>query len=209
MALFDKLCSHWTRHGTSLGKTTLVSPKMSIRNAFFTSESFRKVHVELATSDTMDVVHSVAFPRINLDVPVLGIDLVRVKGTPTMAIADVSFANDEWVEDVLRLQRAHGIHVIPRRDIPEWGADIFSEACAFLDKPPEDLFETYAMDLVDMYATRSSLAQHCWDKERLAERQRVYCRSQLRNSKTRQVLAAAFGAEAAERYLREVMFEYH
>lgn len=209
MALFDKLCSHWTRNGTSLGQTTLASPKMRIQNAFFASESFRKVHVEFAATNMVDIVHSVAFPRVNLDVPVLGIDLVRMKGAPSMAIADVSFASEAWIEEVLSLQRAHGIHEIPCRNIPEWGSSIFSEACAFLDKPPEDLFDSYAMDLVDMYTKRCSLAQHCWDKERLAERQRAYCRSQLKNLKTRHMLSAAFGADAADTYMREVMFPYH
>ena len=33
-----------------------------------------------------------------------------------------------------------------------------------------------------------------------------YCTQQLQNSKTRQVLEAAFGGEFAERYMREVMF---
>ena len=34
-----------------------------------------------------------------------------------------------------------------------------------------------------------------------------YCTQQLQNSKTRQVLEAAFGGEFAERYMREVMFD--
>lgn len=34
-----------------------------------------------------------------------------------------------------------------------------------------------------------------------------YCEQQLRNSKTREVLDKAFGAEFAERYMNEVMFD--
>ena len=41
----------------------------------------------------------------------------------------------------------------------------------------------------------------------IAAAQARYCAKNLENDKTRRVLEKAFGAEAAERYMREIMFD--
>ena len=124
---------------------------------------------------------------------------------------------------VVALQRECG--VASNRSQPEWGREIFSEAC-ILTRPAgdEDLlkrFLRYALSLHsahltfadNLFANRGESRRGKTKQQRLRERAATaaaharYRDKQLQNGATRGVLAAAFGKEWADRYMEEVMFD--
>ena len=185
----------------------LKSPVMHVRNACFSSDIFRKVHVEFAStkSATLEIVHHTTFPKPWLDLPILGMDVVFRKGVPSMVIADVSsdVLRDPWTGIIPQLLEFYETTGTPR-ELPEWGKRIFSDDCLFWDDPSCDVLDallhlraSYAAGCsIFKYHTRNVSAYHV-----------EYCEEQLRNDKTQGLLAAAFGREFAERYMRDVMFD--
>jgi len=208
---------------------------MRIDNVCRASPVFRKVHVEYARQHTMDmeIVHSVAFPHTVFDLPILGVDLVVVKGRPSMAILDFSPMpppscdgdgdgdGDGGGDGDGESQRVHrafrslkSLHPLvteaSRREVPAWGRPIFSSECVFVQHPTVHLFAEFAMDALAMYAHHAARSR----PETSADRQKViraahrkYCVHQLQNQRTLAVLAAAFGGDLARAYMRDVMFD--
>ena len=216
--LFHHLCREWEPVTLPLALPptfkSMRSPKMHIDNVCRSSSVFRKVHIEYAQHVQMDmeIVHSVAFPHSAFDLPILGMDLVCIQGVPTMGILDLSPVLPEQQQEIQRafqnLQSLHPIGVGKRREIPAWGRRIFSEQCVFLDKPSIALFTNVALDTLALYkhfALRSAPQTKTEPLVRAAHR--LYCVNQLQNQRTRAVLAASFGADVAESYMREVMFD--
>ena len=196
------------------GMVPLVIPKpyvnmsnsmMTIRNECLTSETFRKVHIEHATYGDLEIVHHVAFPHFTYDIPILGIDMISKSGTPTMAIADIS-GTCGFDYAVVELQNKHNIQNQKTRTLPDWGREIFSAQCVFLDSPDPEVFESYVADLLKMYID-FSLRQGPCTKNRKQEQIR-YCRHQLRNTRTRNILRKAFGTALADGYMQDVMFSW-
>jgi phycocyanobilin:ferredoxin oxidoreductase len=186
------------------------SSVMTLRNECYTSRTFRKVHIEHASCPgDLEVVHHVAFPHCTHNIPILGVDVVSKKGYPTMAIADVS-GDAPWAlaDAVWRVQQQHTMHIYKRRVLPAWGTDIFSASCVFLDSPNPLIFQLYVKDLLKVYIDYAA-TQHpsCTHVEKRTEEQRRYCMHQLQNDRTRSLLVKAFGAEMADGYMRDVMFD--
>ncbi len=52
---------------------------------------FRKLHMELLhRQDGFEVLHCVMFPRLEFDLPILGMDMVGAKGRVSLAVIDPS-----------------------------------------------------------------------------------------------------------------------
>jgi phycocyanobilin:ferredoxin oxidoreductase len=185
--------------------STMSNSLMTIRNECLTSHTFRKVHIEYATSGDLDIVHHVAFPHYTYDIPIFGIDMIRKNGIPTMAIADVS-GECAFIDTILDLQDLHQIRSHKKRQLPEWGLEIFSDQCMFLDAPDPEVFEAYVADLLGVYI-EFALHQRPGMTHRKQEQLR-YCTHQLRNTRTRHVLAKAFGTSLADGYMQDVMFSW-
>ena len=130
---------------------------------------------------------------------------------------------DPYRDVVSALQKECG--VASNRAQPEWGKEIFSEAC-ILTRPAGDeellkRFLRYALSLHAAHLTFSenlvsNLAESRRGKsrqQRLQERAATaaaharYRDKQLQNGATRGVLAAAFGKEWADSYMETVMFD--
>lgn len=184
---------------------TMQNPMMTIRNECLTSQTFRKVHIEHATYGDLDIVHHVAFPHFTYDIPILGIDVITKKGTPTMAIADVS-GKCGFEYAVVELQNKHNIHSHKTRELPEWGREIFSAQCVFLESPDPEVFDAYVADLLKMYIDFASQQGPCMANRK--QEQIRYCRHQLRNTRTRNLLRKAFGMTLADGYMRDIMFSW-
>jgi phycocyanobilin:ferredoxin oxidoreductase len=214
VALFRALSAAWRATGVPLPTpyAHLRSPKMHIRNRCFETVALRKVHVEHAVTRRVQVLHAVAYPRVDHALPILGVDLVGIDGVPSMAIADASLPGvpeDAVLHAELRaLQARHGLADARTRALPEWGQGIFSSSCLFLATPDADAFSAYVMDVTALYARAAAASRPDPTRARhLATAHRTYCEHQLRNARTRAVLADAFGPEAAYEYMRGVMFD--
>ena len=178
---------------------------MTIRNECLTSATFRKVHIEYAVYGDLEIVHHVAFPHYTYDIPILGVDMICKSGTPTMAIADVS-GKCGFDYAILELQNRHRMKSQKQRELPDWGLEIFSEQCVFLDAPDPEVFEAYVADVLKVYIDFASY-QKPGSFNRKQEQIR-YCTHQLRNTRTRNILRKAFGTTLADGYMRDVMFSW-
>lgn len=183
----------------------MQNPMMTIRNECLTSETFRKVHIEHATYGDLDIVHHVAFPHFSYDIPILGIDMIQKKGIPTMAIADVS-GKCGFEYAIVELQNRHKIHDQKKRELPDWGREIFSEHCVFLDAPNPEVFESYVADLLKVYIDFAMHQGPCITNRK--QEQIRYCTHQLQNTRTRSLLQKAFGMTLADGYMQDVMFSW-
>ena len=181
------------------------SPIMHVRNAAFSSDVFRKVHVEYAHTAKVEIVHHTAFPHPHLDLPILGMDVVFRDGAPSMVIADLSSDDlrEPWVgvmPQLLEFYQARGT----RRALPDWGRRIFSEDCLFWDDPSENVLDVL-LHLRASYAAGCAIFRH--HRRDVSDFHIAYCANQLENQKTRGMLAGAFGLEFADAYMRDVMFD--
>ena len=62
-----------------------------IENQFHRAKGFRKLHVEIAEfSASLKILHCVFFPDPNFNIPIFGLDLVKVNDIITAAIVDLS-----------------------------------------------------------------------------------------------------------------------
>lgn len=205
--------------------------------------------------DGLQVLHCVLFPRLEFDLPILSMDLVAAPPPPapktssspssdpaspqpppplpdsvvSLAIIDPCPARldgslpDPYRDVVVALQKECG--VASNRSQPEWGREIFSEAC-ILTRPAGDeallkRFLRYALSLHsahltfadNLVANRAEIRRGKTKQQRLRERAATaaaharYRDKQLQNGATRGVLAAAFGKEWADSYMEEVMFD--
>ena len=190
------------------------SPTLAIRNEIFQNDTFRKMHLEMAAGPEVGILHSVVFPRHEYDLPILGIDIVTLRGKVTMCIADTSPVTEDltlpttYVDGVRGLQATHGLQRFPRRDIPEWGKQIFSGLVVMLDHPESvDSFVEYALALTAFhmdYASRAKPDPRSLD--RIAACQLRYCTRQLSNTRTRTMLSRAYSPEIADEYMQTMMF---
>ncbi|CAG9464871.1 unnamed protein product [Pedinophyceae sp. YPF-701] len=195
-------------------------PRFVVENRFYQSASFRKLHIEAAwRQDGLQVAHIVHYPALSKDVPILCLDMVAFNGTITLAIIDAApVTMSRSLPDLYRqmmgsLQARHKIDM--QRALPEWGREIFSDLCV-AGRPADDAqiagFLRYTVDLAKFHCLAAKRAPHLAatdprieDAMRAQER---YSRMQLTNEKTRRILEVAMGEEAADAYMREVMFDH-
>ncbi len=186
-----------------------------IKNQFHKAKGFRKLHVEIAEfSGNLKILHCVFFPDPLYDIPIFGLDIVKVNKLVTAAIVDLSpVSNSEknlYKEKMYNVSK-EGFRTI--RKIPEWG-NIFSENVFFAtlnDEYEQNLF----YEIVDQYLT--ILIEVSFKvlpdilNENIEERisfQRKYCMQQMKNEKTSLVLKNYFDKSWVEKYIKEILFDF-
>ena len=186
-----------------------------IKNQFHKAKGFRKLHVEIAEfSGNLKILHCVFFPDPLYDIPIFGLDIVKVNKLVTAAIVDLSpVSNSEknlYKEKMYNVSK-EGFRTI--RKIPDWG-NIFSENVFFAtlnDEYEQNLF----YEIVDQYLT--ILIEVSFKvlpdilNENIEERisfQRKYCMQQMKNEKTSLVLKNYFDKSWVEKYIKEILFDF-
>ncbi len=186
-----------------------------IENQFHKAKGFRKLHIEIAQfSGNLNILHCVFFPDPSYDLPIFGIDLVKVNNLVSAAIVDlspVSYSGKNKYEAKLKKISKEGFSSL--REIPEWGT-IFSKNVIFASLKNENE-ENLFFEIVDQYLTilieLSNDSMPDLNQERIEERinyQKRYCIQQLKNDKTSSVLKKYFKKDWVERYLREILFDF-
>ena len=186
-----------------------------IENHFHKAKGFRKLHVEIAEfSNSLKILHCVFFPDPKFNIPIFGLDLVKVNDIVTAAIVDLSPVSSSInLELESQLIKANKDNFGIKRKIPEWG-EIFSKYVFFASlKNEED--QNYFYKIVDNYIkilinfTRDILPDE--DPKNVQERtyyQKKYCIQQMKNEKTSMVLLKYFDKEWVDRYIREILFDF-
>ena len=71
-----------------------IGKQFYIENEFHKAKGFRKLHIEVAEfSKNLKILHCVFFPDPKFDIPIFGMDLVKIKDIVSAAIVDLSPAS--------------------------------------------------------------------------------------------------------------------
>tara|TARA_Y100000589_G_scaffold312135_1_gene332153 strand:- start:1154 stop:1876 length:723 start_codon:yes stop_codon:yes gene_type:complete len=186
-----------------------------IQNQFHKAKGFRRLHVEIAEfSNSLKILHCVFFPDPIFNIPIFGLDLVKVNDKITAAIVDLSpVSSSVNLELESLLKKANKDDFGIKRKIPEWG-EIFSKHVFFASlKNKEDQKNFY--NTVDNYMnilvtlTKDILPDQ--EPKSIQERiyfQKRYCIQQMKNEKTSMVLLKYFDKKWVDRYIREILFDF-
>jgi phycocyanobilin:ferredoxin oxidoreductase len=203
-------------------KDSSYYPRLQVENRTYWSRAFRKLHIEVAVrQDGLQVFHCVMYPRLTYDLPILSMDLVANDGMVSLAIIDPCPVTPNlqlppfYEAPVRQLQARYQLE--NNRSIPPWGQAIFSPCCVIMrPQGGEDLgrFLKYALALTQLHVQVAKIAHPVTSSpgaqrriEGIHAAHQRYCDKQLENDKTRRVLAAAFGEQLAEDYMRRLMFD--
>ena len=186
-----------------------------IENQFYKARGFRKLHLEIAQfPNNLNILHCVFFPDPLFDIPIFGLDLVKVNKLITAAIVDlspVSTLTARHYEDKLRNIRKDGFS--SKRKIPEWGT-IFSQNVLFvslINESEQNLFYEIVDDYLNILLEISIDKLPDLISERIQERtafQKKYCIQQMKNDKTSLILKKYFDKDWVEKYISEVLFDF-
>ena len=208
-------------------KSIKIDPKLSniisnekdrelyIENEFHKAKGFRKLHIEVAEFSTnLTILHCVFFPDPIFDIPIFGLDLVKINEIVSAAIVDlspVSKSQEKKYEDFLAKVDKSGFASL--REIPSWGS-IFSKNVFFASLKNESEKNSFSK-IVDKYLSilieLSKEAKPDLDEKIIQERidfQKNYCVQQMKNDKTRIVLLKYFDEQWVDDYIKKVLFDF-
>ena len=195
--------------------STEEGKELYIQNEFHKAKGFRKLHIEVAEfSNRLWILHCVFFPDPKYDIPIFGMDLVKVNNIVSAAIVDLSPSSKNQNKKYNKLLSNIDKSVFESvREIPVWG-DIFSENVFFAslkNKSEKDAFckivDHYLLVLIKL----SQSASPDYDQKIIEERinyQKNYCIQQMKNEKTSLVLLKYFDKEWVDKYIKKVLFDF-
>jgi phycocyanobilin:ferredoxin oxidoreductase len=223
--LAEVILTHWHKsltlfplelpEGLGYVEGKLEGEKIVIQNRCYQTQTFRKMHLELAkVGNNLDILHCVMFPRPEYPLPLFGCDIVAGKAGVSAAITDLSPTSPS---KTLATNYTEALDAFPSppfqqpRELPPWG-DIFSKYCLFVrpENPQEEEQFLHRVDkFLEIHCQQANLVTLLSPPEAalyLAAQQN-YCTKQQQNDKTRRVLEKAFGVEWAHTYLTQVLFD--
>ena len=109
-----------------------IGRELYIENEFHKARGFRKLHIEVAEfSKNLKILHCVFFPDPMFDIPIFGMDLVKINDIVSAAIVDLSpVSENQGVKYEKFLSEVDKSTFTTLREIPNWG-DIFSKNVFF------------------------------------------------------------------------------
>ena len=199
--------------------TNIVSDEyekeLYIENEFHKAKGFRKLHIEVAEfSKRLKILHCVFFPDPKYNIPIFGMDLVKVNDVVSAAIVDLSPSSNNQSIKYNKLLSIIDKSVFESvRKIPSWG-DIFSENVFFASLKNESEKNAFCK-IVDHYLqVLINLSQNVSpdnDEDVINERinyQKNYCVQQIKNEKTSLVLLKYFDEKWVDEYIKKVLFDF-
>lgn len=174
------------------------------KNQLWSSQRFRRAHVEEFSTPAIKVLHVTVFPHLSDPAPIFGFDVVTGAKKPAGCYFDLSPSLHSWkwrhILDPMNLE-------LPKeKTIPDWGTCFSDEFIAVApqdEKQLEDLLVS-GLYLLRIYLQRLHIMRE--NKKDVAKYQRFYCEQQRSNQKTRQILERMIGAERTEKFMTEVLF---
>ena len=192
-----------------------IGKELYIENEFHKAKGFRKLHIEVAEfSKNLKILHCVFFPDPKFDIPIFGMDLVKINDVVSAAIVDLSpVSHNQGVKYENFLSEIDKSSFTSLREIPNWG-EIFSKQVFFASLKSE--FEkTDFCRVVDQYLSilikLSKNAKPEFKEDIIRERidyQKNYCVQQMKNEKTSMVLLKYFDEEWVNNYIKTVLFDF-
>jgi len=195
--------------------STEIGRELCIENEFHKARGFRKLHIEVAEfSKNLKILHCVFFPDPKFDIPIFGMDLVKINDIVSAAIVDLSPASqNQGVKYEKFLSEVDKSSFTTLREIPEWGG-IFSQNVFFASLKSKSEKNDFCR-IVDQYLSilikLSKEAKPEFNEKIIQERidyQKNYCAQQMKNEKTSMVLLKYFDEKWVNKYIKTVLFDF-
>ena len=192
-----------------------IGRELYIENEFHKAKGFRKLHIEVAEfSKNLKILHCVFFPDPMFDIPIFGMDLVKINDIVSAAIVDLSPASQNQGSKYEKyLSEVDKSSFTSLREIPNWG-EIFSKN-VFFASLKNNLEKIEFCRVVDQYLSvlikLSKDAKPEFKEEIIEERiayQKNYCVQQMKNKKTSMVLLKYFDERWVDKYIKTVLFDF-
>ncbi len=199
--------------------TNIISNKIGkelyIENEFHKAKGFRKLHIEVAEfSKNLRILHCVFFPDPKFDIPIFGMDLVKINDIVSAAIVDLSpVSQKQGVKYEKLLSEVDKSSFTSLREIPKWGG-IFSKNVFFASlksKSEKKVFCSVVDHYLSVLIKLSKKAKPESNEEIIQERidfQKNYCVQQMKNEKTSMVLLKYFDEKWVDNYIKTVLFDF-
>ena len=192
-----------------------IGKELYIENEFHKAKGFRKLHIEVAEfSKNLKILHCVFFPDPKFDIPIFGMDLVKINDIVSAAIVDLSPASqNQNLKYEKSLSEVDKSSFTSLREIPNWG-DIFSKNVFFASlkiKSEKDDFCRVVDQYLSILIKLSQEAKPECKEEIIQERihyQKNYCVQQMKNEKTSMVLLKYFDENWVNKYIKTVLFDF-
>ncbi len=192
-----------------------IGREFYIENEFHKAKGFRKLHIEVAEfSKNLKILHCVFFPDPKFDIPIFGMDLVKINDIVSAAIVDLSpVSQNQGLKYEKFLSEVDKSSFGSLREIPKWGG-IFSKNVFFASLKSNSEKNDFCK-VVDQYLSilikLSSEAKPDFKDEIIQERiffQKNYCVQQMKNEKTSMVLLKYFDEKWVDNYIKTVLFDF-
>ena len=192
-----------------------IGREFYIENEFYKAKGFRKLHIEVAEfSKNLKILHCVFFPDPKFDIPIFGMDLVKINGIVSAAIVDLSPASrNQGLKYERFLSEIDKSPFSSLREIPNWG-EIFSKNVFFASlksKSEINAFCKVVDEFLSILIELSKEAKPDFEEKIIQERinyQKNYCVQQMKNEKTSMVLLKYFDEEWVNNYIKTVLFDF-
>ena len=192
-----------------------IGRELYIENEFHKAKGFRKLHIEVAEfSKNLKILHCVFFPDPKFDIPIFGMDLVKINDIVSAAIVDLSPASQNQGKKYEKfLSKVDKSSFSSLREVPSWG-EIFSKNVFFASLKSKSERNAFC-NVVDKYLSilikLSKEAKPDFNLEIIQERinyQKNYCVQQMKNEKTSMVLLKYFDKKWVNNYMKKVLFDF-
>ncbi len=192
-----------------------IGRELYIENEFHKAKGFRKLHIEVAEfSKSLKILHCVFFPDPMFDIPIFGMDLVKINDVVSAAIVDLSPAcQNQGLKYEKSLSEVDKSSFTSLREIPKWG-EIFSKNVFFAalkNKSEKNDFCRVVDQYLSVLIKLSKEAKCEFNEEIIQERidyQKNYCLQQMKNEKTSMVLLKYFDEKWVNNYIKTVLFDF-
>ena len=192
-----------------------IGRELYIENEFHKAKGFRKLHIEVAEfSKNIKILHCVFFPDPKFDIPIFGMDLVKINDIVSAAIVDLSPASHNQAKKYEKfLSKVDKNTFTSLRKIPNWG-EIFSKNVFFASlksKSEINAFCSVVNEYLSVLIKLSKDAKPEFKEETIQERinyQKNYCVQQMKNEKTSMVLLKYFDKKWVDNYIKTVLFDF-
>ena len=192
-----------------------IGKEFYIENEFHKAKGFRKLHIEVAEfSKNLKILHCVFFPDPKFDIPIFGMDLVKVNDIVSAAIVDLSpSSKNQGFKYEKSLSEVDKSSFTSLREIPNWG-EIFSKNVFFASLKSKSEKNDFCR-VVDQYLSilikLSKETKPDFKEDIIQERieyQKNYCVQQMKNEKTSMVLLKYFDEKWVNKYIKTVLFDF-
>jgi len=192
-----------------------IGKELFIENEFHKAKGFRKLHIEVAQfSKNLNILHCVFFPDPKFDIPIFGMDLVKINEVVSAAIVDLSpVSKNQGAKYEKFLSEVDKSSFSSMREIPKWGG-IFSKNVFFASlksKSEKNDFCRVVNKYLSILVRLSKEAKPEFNEEIIKERidfQKKYCVQQMKNEKTSMVLLKYFDEKWVNNYIKTVLFDF-